>query len=222
MRVRGPGSRQHRRVQGPGFVPTAFFERCVVEVARDMVGMELVWGECAGVIVETEAYAATDDAACHTATRPSTRQFMDRMPAGTAYVYLNYGMHWLFNVLVKGGGNDGLVLVRALEPTAGVETMRSRRGRDELALLCSGPGRLGQALGLTARDHGAPLAGSAGENNRGLRWRAEEAGAVVEDVRVGIRQAMEKRWRFLLKDSPFVSVAAGRVKPPGGNWRMIK
>ena len=90
-----------------------------LECARALIGCELSWNDCAGLIVETEAYAVINDEACHTFSRPSTRAFVERHPAGTAYVYLNYGVHWLLNVLVKGGPEDGIILIRALEPTRG-------------------------------------------------------------------------------------------------------
>ena len=104
--------------------------------------MELRWGECAGIVVETEAYGVTGDAACHTASRKGAREFFANNGAGTAYVYLNYGMYWLLNVLAKPGAGqqrarDGIVLIRALEPVGGIELMRERRGRDRFRMLCS-------------------------------------------------------------------------------------
>jgi DNA-3-methyladenine glycosylase len=195
------------------FLGTDFFERDVLVVARDLVGVELVWQGCSGIIVETEAYAAEGDPACHTATRPSAREFMRRQPPGAAYVYFNYGMHWLFNLLVKGGGCDGLILVRALEPRRGVALMRERRGRDRLEDLCSGPGKLALALGMAGSDHGIALAGRGRPAGCGLHGAGERR-AVVADVRVGIRQAADYPWRFLAPDSPHVSVPFGRVKPP--------
>ena len=85
------------------FLDTDFFERDVLLVARDLVGVELVWHGCSGIIVETEAYAVEGDPACHTASRPSAREFVKSKPPGAAYVYFNYGMYWLFNLLVKCG-----------------------------------------------------------------------------------------------------------------------
>ncbi len=167
------------------FLGRAFFERGVVEVARDLIGVELLWCGCSGVIVETEAYAAEGDAACHTASRASTRLFLKEMPAGTAYVYLNYGVYWLFNLLVKGGGQDGLVLIRALEPRAGLPVMRVRRGRELARDLCSGPGKLGVALGLSGADHGAALTGRGRQAGCGLR-AVDWNGRIVADRRIGI------------------------------------
>src|SRR5579884_4467702 len=103
-----------------------FFQRDPVTCARELIGAELVWGECSGIVVETEAYAALNDEAAHTFTRPSARSFIERNQAGAAYVYWNYGMHWMLNVLVKGEAN-GFVLIRALEPRRGVELMKKDR-----------------------------------------------------------------------------------------------
>ena len=138
----------------------AFFQRDPVTCARELIGCELVWKGCAGIIVETEAYAAVNDEACHTFARPSARAFVEKHDAGAAYVYFNYGMYWLLNVLVKGGSEDGFVLFRAIEPVRGVAAMTRRRlahRRTKLAhprMLCSGPGKLARALGVDGRDHG--------------------------------------------------------------------
>src|SRR5437588_9159536 len=128
----------------------AFFRRDPLRCARELVGAELVWGECAGIIVEVEAYAAVNDEAAHTFTRPTARAFIERNHAGAAYVYFNYGVHWMLNVLVKGREN-GFVLIRALEPTRGIALMRKRRGVIDARQLCSGPGKLTQALAITGR-----------------------------------------------------------------------
>ena len=195
------------------FLGTAFFQRDVVEVARDLVGTELVWHECSGIIVETEAYAAEGDPACHTATRPSAREFMKSRPPGSAYVYFNYGMYWLFNLLVKGGERDGLILVRALDPRRGIEVMQQRRQREKLHELCSGPGKLALALAIDGKHHGTPLVGKQRPAGCGLRASAPtNSHEVLSDVRVGISQAADYPWRFLAKDNRHVSVPYGRVK----------
>ncbi|MFN0128047.1 MAG: DNA-3-methyladenine glycosylase [Verrucomicrobiales bacterium] len=194
------------------FVTRAFFERPLLTVARDMVGCTLAWDGCGGTIVEVEAYAAEGDPACHTMTRPSAREFVARNPPGAAYVYLNYGMYWLLNVLVKGGGEDGLILFRALEPTMGVPLMRERRNRSRLEDLCSGPGKLGRALAVTRDDHGHALAGrpsarTGGQGVRGLLPRSNRRLLeLVEDGRIGISQAADRPWRFSLRGNPYVSV----------------
>src|SRR5512133_2387251 len=119
-------------------VRSAFFKRDPRTCAGELIGTELIWGACSGVVVEVEAYAAIDDEAAHTFTRPSARSFIERNRAGAAYVYFNYGMHWMLNVLVKGDAN-GFVLIRALEPRKGIGKMKKRRGLDDLRQLCSGP-----------------------------------------------------------------------------------
>jgi DNA-3-methyladenine glycosylase len=141
-----------------------FFQRDPVTCARELIGCELVWKNCAGIIVETEAYAALNDEACHTFARPSARAFVEKHPSGTAYVYFNYGMYWLLNVLVKGGAEDGFVLFRAIEPTRGLDAMHRRRVANRKTenpqlkptALCSGPGKLAMALGVDGRDGRIP------------------------------------------------------------------
>ena len=194
---------------------TSFFQRDVFTVARDLIGVELVWHGCSGIIVETEAYAVEGDEACHTASRPSTRQFVATMPAGTAYVYFNYGMYWLFNLLVKGGSRDGIILVRALEPRMGIEAMQARRGKSALKDLCSGPGKLTVALGITGADHCTQMVGRERPTEVGLRRiRGRSDRIVAEDVRVGISKAAHYPWRYLAQGNPHVSVPHGKVKPP--------
>src|SRR5438045_9562356 len=127
-----------------------FFQRDPLSCARDLIGCELIWNSCGGVIVETEAYNAIGDEACHCFVRPSVRAFVELNHAGAAYVYFNYGVHWMLNVLVKGKEN-GFVLIRALEPTRGIALMRKRRHIHDVHRLCSGPGKLTQALAITGR-----------------------------------------------------------------------
>lgn len=185
-----------------------FFERDPVTCARELIGCELVWGECAGIVVETEAYCATNDDACHTFSRPSAREFVAQHRAGAAYVYFNYGMYWLLNVLVKGGAEDGFVLFRALQPTRGAETMRTRREakrKSPLAHprhLCSGPGKLALALGVDGADHGRDLC--RGKRVGFLPPTGEVE--IVADGRIGISRAQELAWRFTLRGSEYVSV----------------
>lgn len=195
------------------FLSTDFFRRDVVQVARELIGTELVWHGCSGVIVETEAYAVEGDPACHTATRPSAREFVKSQPTGAAYVYFNYGMYWLFNLLVKGGERDGLILVRALEPRRGIEVMQQRRQREKLHELCSGPGKLALALAIDGHHHGTPMVGGLRPAGCGLRSSSSaNEPHVLSDVRVGISKAADYPWRFLAKGSPHVSVPHGRVK----------
>ncbi len=182
-----------------------FFQRPFLTVASEMIGTEFIWQGCGGRIVEVEAYAVDGDPACHTAHRPSSREFVRTRPPGTAYVYLNYGMYWLLNVLVL----DGILLIRALEPKYGVEEMRQRRGREKLTELCSGPGKVGVALGLSGQAHGTDLTAPPGSCPLGFFLApdpAETPATVIKDVRIGISQATERPWRFLLAGSPHISV----------------
>lgn len=180
----------------------SFFQADPLACARDLVGTFLVWGECAGIVVETEAYLTENDEACHTFTRPSTRAFVERNKPGAAYIYLNYGVHWMLNVLVKGAPRTGLILVRALEPRRGIEVMRKRRGVEELRQLCSGPGKLTQALDITIRDHELDLCADA---RHCFTEREEQGVEVVADTRIGITRSADLPWRFTLRGSRFIS-----------------
>ena len=137
---------------------------------------------------------------------------MAAKPPGAAYVYFNYGMYWLFNLLVKGGGHDGLILIRALEPRKGLESMQSRRNREKARDLCSGPGKLAQALAIDGSHHGLPMAGKGRQAGFGLKASALPAKEVVSDIRVGISRAVDFPWRFLIRENPHVSVPYGKVK----------
>ncbi len=146
---------------------------------------------------------------------PRRANFVRCQPPGAAYVYLNYGMYWLFNLLVKGGARDGLILIRALEPVKGIAEMKRRRGKQQVVDLCSGPGKLAMALGITGADHGTPMCGRGRPPGIGLRRpRAGLAQEVSTDVRVGIRKAADHPWRFLAQGHPHVSVPLGKVKQP--------
>ena len=181
----------------------SFFRRDPLTCARELIGSELIWDECSGVIVEVEAYAAVDDEAAHTFTRSSARSFIQRNEAGAAYVYFNYGVHWMLNVLVKGDAN-GFVLIRALEPRRGVELMKRRRSVNDLRQLCSGPGKLTQAFAITGRDHEIDLCS---DPRRCFRSNSRESFNVVADKRIGISRSAHLPWRFTLRGSPFVSRA---------------
>jgi DNA-3-methyladenine glycosylase len=186
-------------------LPSSFFRRDPLICARELVGTELLWGKCSGIVVETEAYLTLNDEACHTFTRPSTRAFVEQNAAGTVYIYFNYGVHWMLNVLVKGAARSGLILIRALEPRRGLGIMRARRGVEDLHRLCSGPGKLAQALDITKRYHEMNLCA---DPRYCFMRRAgvEVAVAVVADRRIGISRAMDFPWRFTLAGSPFISV----------------
>ncbi|MEO1844614.1 MAG: DNA-3-methyladenine glycosylase [Akkermansiaceae bacterium] len=179
-----------------------FFMGNPMNCARGLIGCRFEWRGCAGVIVETEAYEAEGDEACHTHARPSARRFVDEHEAGTAYVYLNYGVHWLFNLLVKGGARSGFVLFRALEPVAGLARMKSRRKREKEHELCSGPGKLTQALGIDGRLHGTDVLGSEHCRMTAAVGEAEPRAC----PRIGITKACDRKWRYLRVGSPALSV----------------
>ncbi|MDP9188075.1 MAG: DNA-3-methyladenine glycosylase [Actinomycetota bacterium] len=179
-----------------------FFARSVHEVARELVGCTLRVGPCAGVIVETEAYDATDPA-CHAFGGRTTRNEVIFGPPGRAYVYLSYGMHSLLNAVAEPDGNAAAVLIRALEPTDGIELMRERRAREELSELCSGPGKLTQALDVGLDLNGARLTAPPFE----IVPRAGEWGSVelVSGSRIGITKAVDLPWRHSAAGNRFVS-----------------
>jgi DNA-3-methyladenine glycosylase len=189
-------------------ITAEFFKRDPVICAREMVGCELVWNGCGGVIVETEAYSVRNDEACHTFSRPSSREFVARMPPGAAYVYLNYGVHWLLNFLVRGGREDGFVLIRALEPTRGIEEMTRRRNMTKLKNLCSGPGKLTRALGIDGAFHGRDLLS---DSDASLRHPSTPP-SVKTCTRVGITRSADFHWRFVVAGSRFLSVPADRLR----------
>ncbi len=180
----------------------SFFQTDPLDCARQLIGTELIWSKCAGIVVETEAYLTENDEACHCFNRPSTRAFVARNKAGAAYIYLNYGVHWMLNVLVKDGPRDGLILIRAIEPTRGIELMRSRRGIGDVRQLCSGPGKLTQALEIDMRHHEMNLCGHA---KYGFARLTQGDIAVVADARIGITRSADLPWRFTLRGSRFVS-----------------
>ncbi|MCB1202994.1 MAG: DNA-3-methyladenine glycosylase [Verrucomicrobiae bacterium] len=189
-----------------------FFARDPLSCARELIGAELVHGSCVGRILETEAYHEVGDPACHLFTRPSARDFAKRHPPGTAYVYLNYGVHWLVNVLCleESTGHAGFVLFRALDPIAGVTRMKERRGTDDLRRLCSGPGRLTAALGISGSHHGRSLVCDDAFCLRPCKVSTRIE--TIADRRVGISAGKDLPWRFLAKDHTGVSVPLGKAR----------
>jgi DNA-3-methyladenine glycosylase len=180
----------------------SFFERSVHQVARELVGCELRFRGVGGVIVETESYER-DDPACHAyvGLTPRTSTLFGR--PGRAYVYLSYGIHSLLNAVAEPEGTAAAVLIRALEPTIGVEAMRGRRGRATDRELCSGPGKLTEALGIGLDVNGAPLTREPFEIlPRSGRWRDVEVGI---GPRIGITKATELPWRFCAVSSEHLS-----------------
>jgi DNA-3-methyladenine glycosylase len=171
----------------------------VHEVAPELVGAELYVDGVGGRIVELEAYDP-DDPAAHGFRGRTERNATMFGPAGRAYVYRSYGIHWCLNLVCEGEGVASAVLVRALEPLAGLDAMRARRGSEDVRLLCSGPGRLCQALGVTRAHDGLRL----DEPPFELRRRAA-APELVVGPRIGITKAVEEAWRYGLAGSPFLS-----------------
>jgi DNA-3-methyladenine glycosylase len=176
-----------------------FFDRPVHEVARDLIGVELLVDGVGGAIVEVEAYEQ-EDPASHGFRGRTARNAAMFGPAGHAYVYRSYGIHWCLNLVCDGLGVANAVLVRALEPSRGIESMRRRRGLQESRLLCSGPGRLCQALGVTGEHDGLPLDRAPFELL--ARGRAVE---VVVGRRIGLTRAVELPWRYGLEGSRYLS-----------------
>jgi len=183
-------------------IERSFFETDPLTCARSMIGCELRWGRAAGIIVETEAYAEFGDEASHTFFRKRMPEFVRTRKPGTLYVYLNYGMHWLLNFLVKSSHSNGFVLVRALEPAAGVDLMFERRGVGDIRALCSGPGKLTQALAIDGACNGVDFFELVDVELLSRKGTVE----VETDRRIGINRSAEFDWRFLLAASKFVSV----------------
>jgi DNA-3-methyladenine glycosylase len=183
----------------PKRLTKAFFNRSVHEVAPDLIGATLLFGGVGGRLVEVEAYHHTDPAA-HSFHGPTPRNVVMFGPPGYAYVYRSYGIHWCLNLVCEPKGSASAVLIRAIEPTVGLARMRRRRGLSDVRLLCSGPGRVCQALGITRADNGLVL----DEPPFELLARTGDV-EVVAGPRIGLTKAVEKPWRYGLKDSRFLS-----------------
>jgi DNA-3-methyladenine glycosylase len=189
-------------------LPVAFYERPVVEVARDLIGCTVTHGETAGVIVETEAYHHSEPA-CHAYVGLTPRTETLFGPPGMAYVYRSYGIHALLNAVCEAEGEGTAVLIRALEPLEGADLMRVRRGMQREEDLCSGPGKLTQALGIELTENGTSLVD--GPIRFGPPPVDRPAPDVVVGTRIGITRAVELPWRFCALGSRCVS----RPWPPG-------
>lgn len=199
-------------------LPRRFYERPTLDVARDLLGKVLVrrarGAVTSGVIVEVEAYIGESDPACHAAPGPTARNAPLYGHPGIAYVYLNYGIHALVNAVTESHGNPAAVLIRALDPLEGIETMRRRRARAmkgrravgaaSLATheLCRGPGNLTMAMGITLADNLRDLcAGALTIEDRGV-----SVGAITAGPRIGISVGTERLWRFYVAGNPAVSM----------------
>ena len=187
-----------------------FFARPPREVAAELIGCTLLHDGVGGTIVETEAYDE-DDPASHSYSGHTARNAVMFGPPGRAYIYRSYGIHWCLNFVCAPVGHGAGVLIRALEPTAGVDLMRERRGVDAMRLLCSGPGRLGQALAVTHTHNGLRL------DRRPFRvvpGSDDPTRVVHAGVRIGISKSVELPWRFVLAGSPFLSKPLGAPAAP--------
>ena len=171
------------------------------QVARQLIGMRFLVNGTGGIIVETEAYDR-EDPASHSFSGPSRRNAAMFGRPGCAYVYRSYGIHWCLNFVCREAGHGAGVLIRALEPTDGLEAMRARRGLADSRLLCAGPGRVGQALAIGPGHNGLPLDLPPFELFAG---EASPALAVLVGPRVGISKAIDQPWRFGLAGSRFLS-----------------
>jgi len=199
-------------------LPREFYDRPVVAVARDLIGCTLAHGATAGVIVETEAYHESEPA-CHAFAGVTQRTRVLLGAPGTAYVYRSYGIHALFNAVCEPDGVGAAVLIRALEPTAALTAMRGRRGVDAVGQLCSGPGKLTQALAIGLEHNAGDLtSGPIRIRPRPARWKDVE---LVSGTRIGITKAPELEWRFCAAGARSVSRPwPGRAPSrPGGQAR---
>jgi DNA-3-methyladenine glycosylase len=180
---------------------SADFQGQAPDVARALIGATLLVDGVGGVIVETEAYDASEPAAhTHRGETPRNRAMFG--PPGHAYVYRSYGLHWCLNFVCREAGHGAGVLIRALRPTEGLPDMRQRRGQQDERLLCAGPGRVGQALGITLAHYGLPLDRAPFQ----VLAPAEAGQAPVRSgPRIGISKAQQLPWRFGWADSPYLS-----------------
>ena len=187
----------------------AFFDRSVHKVARELIGCELTVGNAGGIIVETESYNR-DDPACHAHVGLTRRTSTLFGPPGRAYVYLSYGIHSLLNVVCEPEGAAAAVLIRALEPTHGVELMMARRARSHRRELCSGPGKLTEALAIGLELNGAAFTEDPFElRPRSGPWCQAE---VETGPRIGITRAVDYPWRFCAAGSPYLSKPLSRPR----------
>lgn len=181
-----------------------FFARPAREVAPDLIGCVLEGNGVAGVIVEVERYEHWD-AASHSFRGPTQRSEVMFGPAGRLYVYRSYGLHWCANIVCGPEGHGAAVLLRAVEPTVGLEIMRVRRGTAAVRDLCRGPGRLAVAFGITGDLNGRRLGATHGAGELRVLPRADSGIAVARGPRIGISRDAARAWRYLLAGSPWVS-----------------
>ena len=179
--------------------PRLYSKRSALIVARQLIGATLLLNGVGGVIVETEAYDEAEPAS-HSFPGPTLRNAVLFGPPGRAYVYLSYGIHWCLNIACREAGHGAGVLIRALEPTSGIATMRRRRQQTDIRKLCAGPGQVGQALAITRAMNGKRV-----DIRPFSLVPATVRPKVVRGPRIGISKAIELKWRFGLSGSAFVS-----------------
>lgn len=185
--------------QSPKRLTKSFFNRGVQEVARELVGARFLFNGVGGVIVEVEAYHHSEPAA-HSYGGRTERNAIMFGPPGYAYVYRSYGIHWCVNFVCERAGSASAILIRALRPTAGVAIMRRRRGLDDERLLCSGPGRLCEALGITRAHNGLAL-----DRAPFALFAPLAPLEIAFGPRIGLTKAIDLPWRYGLQGSPFLS-----------------
>jgi DNA-3-methyladenine glycosylase len=215
-------------------LPRSFYDRATLDVARDLIGKVLVHNRrgtrTSGIIVEAEAYIGEADPACHAAPGPTTRNAPLYGPPGFAYVYLNYGIHSLVNVVTESTGTPAAVLIRALDPLTGIRVMRRRRGQPAKGRsgrasptlpardICRGPGNLTMAMGITLAQNQTDLCGDV-LFIEDLDERRMRAGALAWGPRIGIRVGTDRPWRVYLEGHPAVS---GRRKVQSSKSKVDK
>ncbi|MFQ6124151.1 MAG: DNA-3-methyladenine glycosylase [Candidatus Heimdallarchaeota archaeon] len=185
-------------------LPREFYERDPEDVAKELLGKILVhhttYGTLKGKIVETEAYFSKNDPACHFYSKKAAKIFLRDHKAGTAYIYLSYGIHWLFNIITRGRDKEGAVLIRAVEPLEGIELMQIHRRAKDPKNLTSGPGKLTEAFKIIGEHHGIDL-------TQGTLYVADgrECSNIGRTPRIGISKGKDKLLRFYIKGNDFLS-----------------
>jgi len=185
-------------------IPTSFYTQSPTTAAQQILGGTLTHAQTSGIIVETEAYSSIKDQACHAFLRPKIREFVETHPPGTAYIYLNYGIHWLFNLTIKYPSNDevGFILIRALEPTHGIAKMQQRRNQTNFKNLTSGPAKLTQALQITNQQHATNTNEKSSPIQLTLPKKPLEN--ILTGTRIGITKSPHLPWRYAIQ-SPHIS-----------------
>jgi DNA-3-methyladenine glycosylase len=194
-----PAISRHRGPSKGKRLTRAFFDRSVHEVAPDLIGTTFLVDGVGGIIVEVEAYHHTEPAA-HSYNGETPRNAIMFGPPGYVYVYRSYGIHWCVNFVCEKVGSASAVLIRAVEPTDGIEAMRQRRGLEDIRALCSGPGKLTEAMGITHAHNGFAL-----DAPPIALYARKEGVEVVTGIRIGITKAVELPWRYGLRDSRYLS-----------------